>query len=213
MDNVFAIQYGYGRSREATAIAQYCVMHDSKYRVFKNISDVHKDMIPIGSVEFCEGILGKTIKPDNYPNFLKQYCHREVYESDVIPPNKKLFIKPSDRYKRFTGFISDGETNEDPPYWCSEIVNFVNEWRYYVSYGKVLTGEWYSGDEINVPDAPELDVTFPEDYCGAVDFGVLDNGKIALVEAHHPFACGWYGKDYKIYADWITKGWEYILNQ
>jgi len=40
---------------------------------------------------------------------------------------------------------------------------------------------------------------------------MLYNGKLALVEANHPFACGWYGKEHEIYLEWLSKGWEYML--
>ena len=33
------------------------------------------------------------------------------------------------------------------------------------------------------------------------------NGKLTLVEAHEPFSCGWYGKDYDKYVYWLIEGW------
>jgi hypothetical protein len=74
----------------------------------------------------------------------------------------------------------------------------------------VLTGEWYSGDEINMPDSPALDIMIPNDYFGALDFGRLRSGELALVEANSPYACGWYGKNNEIYVDWLIKGWNYL---
>ena len=44
----------------------------------------------------------------------------------------------------------------------------------------------------------------------AVDFGMLENGKIELIESHHPFACGWYGKNHEEYAKFLTLGWKWI---
>ena len=125
---------------------------------------------------------------------------------------KKIFIKPSDKNKRFTGFVTNGgyKGKKKPPYWCSEVVYFVNEWRYYIANGKVLTAEWYSGDEIDTPDAPQIDANWPEDYCNAVDFGLTKEGKIVLVEANQPFACGWYGKQHDLYTKWIIEGWNFM---
>ena len=124
-----------------------------------------------------------------------------------------MFIKPADKEKRFQARITNGgyKGKKKPPYWCSDIVNFTNEWRYYVSNGEILTGEWYKGDEIACPDAPILNITFPRGFCGAVDMGLVDN-KITLVEVNHPFSCGWYGKNHELYAKWIINGWNYLKN-
>jgi len=46
--------------------------------------------------------------------------------------------------------------------------------------------------------------------CGALDFGILTTGELALVEANSPYACGWYGKNHKLYFEWIVAGWEYL---
>ena len=42
----------------------------------------------------------------------------------------------------------------------------------------------------------------------ALDFGTLTTGKLALVEANFPYACGWYGKDNIKYIQWLTLSWE-----
>ena len=183
------------------------------YVMVSNIKKIPENHIPVGSVEFCLKTLGKSVIPDYYPVFLIKHQYRTVWETDVWPLGKKVFIKPADKYKRFTGFVTNGgyKGKKKPPYWCSDVVQFTNEWRYYVANGKILTGEWYYGDEINTPDAPTLDIEIPSNYCGALDFGTLKTGEIALVEANHPFACGWYGKDYKLYAQWIIEGWKYML--
>ncbi len=100
------------------------------------------------------------------------------------------------------------------PYWLSEIVQFTNEWRYYVTNGKVVAARWYWGDDVNTPVAPELNIDWPKTFCGTGDFGQYPDGRIALVEAHPPFACGWYGSlgEGEIYVPWLIAGWEY-LNQ
>ena len=151
------------------------------------------------------------ILPDYYPDFMSGYLNRKVYKTDKWPLGQTVFIKPADNYKRFNGFITNGgyHGKKRPPYICSEVIKFDNEWRYYISNNKVLTGEWYSGDEINAPDAPELNIKFPEGFCGAVDMGISNN-KLTLVESQHPFACGWYGKDHELYTQWLIDGWKYL---
>ena len=91
---------------------------------------------------------------------------------------------------------------------------FTNEWRFYVAEGRVLAAFWYSGVDEDKP-APSISVPWPSGYCGAVDFGELEDGRVALVEAQHPFACGWYGRlsEGSIYAQWITAGWNYMKTQ
>ena len=168
--------------------------------------------MPSGSVEWCLKSLGKNIIPNYYPEWLSNHLYRKVWKEDKWPLGKKVFIKPADKYKRFTGFETTGtyKKKKKPPYWCSEIVEFVNEWRYYISGGKVLTGEWYWGDEINTPDAPELSINIPEAFYGTLDFGITKTGNFSLVEAHHPFACGWYGKQHEIYLQWLIDGWNHL---
>jgi len=174
------------------------------------------DYIPCGSVEWCINSLGFNITPDYYPEWAKDFLHRKVWKSSEWLLGKKLFVKPADRYKRFTGFVTDGyyKGKKKPPLWYSDIVQFENEWRYYVSYGKVICSGWYWGDQINTPDAPELNIKIPESYSGALDFGADKKGQLILIESQHPFACGWYGKheeDY-LYFQWLIDGWVYMKN-
>lgn len=58
----------------------------------------------------------------------------------------------------------------------------------------------------------DLDVAFPSHFCGAVDFGRLKNGKLALVENNLPYACGWYGPylEGKIYGKWLEEGFKFL---
>jgi hypothetical protein len=214
----FALQYNNHKTysdKENIAVITYCATNDMIYRSFSKNSDIPEGFIPVGSVEYCEKFLPKekTI-PNYYPDFLKDKLYRKVWYTEKWPLGEKVFIKPADKHKRFTGFITSGgyRKKKKKPYWCSTIVKFINEWRYYVADGEILTGEWYDGDEINTPDAPKLDIKIPSKYCGALDFGMLETGEIALVEANFPYACGWYGKDHKKYVEWLIKGWKYMLS-
>ena len=198
-------------SLEAKCVIKYCLMRDI---LLRKVPDkgcrCPDDLVPSGSVEWCLKSLDPYV-PDYYPEWLSAHLHRKVWRTDKWPL-EKVFIKPSDKDKRFTGFVTSGtyRKKKKGPFWCSEIVQFENEWRYYIAEGRILCGEWYCGDDINMPAAPELDLDIPPGYCGAVDFGRLKTGELALVEANASFACGWYGKKDELYMKWLVDGWNYI---
>lgn len=204
-------------SIEAKKINLYCTVNNIPIlRINKN-EFYPENYFPSGSVEWCSSLLNTKIIPEYYPKWLEDYFHRKIWYTDSWPLNKTCFIKPANKYKKFTGFVhragSYKNKKRNCTYWCSEIVEFNNEWRYYVADGKVLCSKWYWGDEINTPKAPKLNINIPSKYCGALDFGTLKNGKLALIEAQHPFSCGWYGAnldDIELYIEWLAKGWDYM---
>jgi hypothetical protein len=211
----FTLQAGHVWGKEESSIMHYCVLNRVPYKICRKPEDSPEGYIPCGTVEWCEKFLPKEkTVPDYYPEFLKDHLFRKVWKADKWPLGQRVFIKPADSHKRFSGKISTGKYKgkKRGPYWCSEIVSFTNEWRYYVADGKVLTGEWYLGDEINEPNAPELSIKVPEGYCGALDFGALTTGELALVEAQPPYACGWYGKKHELYVEWLIKGWKFLTS-
>lgn len=200
--------------KEELAVFDYCCRYNIPRKICRCREDAPEGYIPVGTVKWCDQFLPKErVVPDYYPEFLAPYLYRRVWRTDTWPLGKKVFIKPADIHKRFDGFITSGtyKGKKKPPFWCSEIVSFQDEWRYYVADGKILTGEWYWGDQEKTPDAPVLNVPIPAGFCGSLDFGTLNTGEFALVEVHPPYACGWYGKDHKLYVEWLIKGWEYMM--
>ena len=210
----FALQYKH-QGREELAVHQVSILDVHIAKFFRKPSEVPEGFIPVGTVQWCEGVLGGCVTPDYYPEFLKDHLFREVWRQDHWPTGRAVFVKPADRYKRFDGFVTKGgyKGMKSGPFWCSGLRTFKNEWRYYVADGKVLEAGWYSGDEEKMPEAPELKIKIPKNYCGALDFGIMSGypKRFALVEANHPFACGWYGKDHRKYVEWCAKGWNYML--
>ena len=123
---------------------------------------------------------------------------------------KDVFVKSAEFYKAWPAkIVKKGEKLPDGKLLISDVVEFVQEWRYYVANGEVLATGWYDGSDEDEP-APDLNIKWPKHFCGAVDFGRLSTGEIALVESQHPYACGWYGDDHKAYIEWLIKGWEYM---
>jgi hypothetical protein len=165
--------------------------------------------VPIGTVEWCEPSFGVHRK-DFYPEFLYKWRGREMRRFVGRPEFEyPVFMKDASAWK--SGFVSrvvePGERVPNKDWWLSERVDFRNEWRYYVADGSVVTTGWYQGEDEDEP-APKLAVEWPEGFSGAVDFGELACGDMALVECHAPFACGWYGDDHRDYALWQAVGWE-----
>lgn len=173
---------------------------------------------PVGSVDFCESWLGYHPVPYFYPEFLHSWMHRhyELEEhgerfSCLMPAG--MFVKSAERYKAFPATIARlGTPFPSGRLWLSSVVHFTQEWRYYVADGCVLATGWYDGDNEDEP-APELVIDWPTGFCGAVDFGRLSDGRIALVENHHPYACGWYGDDSCAFVEWLIAGWHWTLKQ
>lgn len=200
-------------SSEANAIAIHCLMNNISLIKMDKTTKCPEDLIPCGDINWCMLSLGREVTPDYYPGWLTPYLYRKVWREDKWPL-KKVFIKPSDKYKRFDGFIATGtyKKKKSPPFYCSEITHFQNEWRYYITKGKVVASGWYLGDEVNTPEAPILNINIPAYYSGAVDFGITTKGDLALVEAQHPFSCGWYGaqKDNGVFLQWLVDGWVYM---
>jgi hypothetical protein len=195
-------------SHEANQVVMYTLKNDIPLIRVPSNSPCPEGYVPSGSVEWCSLAL-HYIEPDYYPAYLKEHLHRKVWRGDTW--QEEVFVKPADAFKRFTGYVVRKNcTPEKPPFWYSECVSFTNEWRYYVSRGKVLCAGWYAGDEQRMPPAPPLNIKLPEDICAALDFGTLEDGTLALVESQPPFACGWYGKEHPLYLQWLVDGWKYL---
>lgn len=211
----FCLQNTGHASREQLAI----INCKEPYRFAKSCDPAE---IPIGDISFCESVFGdQPLGKNFYPSFLQDYFKREIHLTSIDEPvylsqvfrliEGNIFIKSAEVWKSNARVWSRHEYFDDCGlYWISEVVNFINEWRYYVANGKLITTGWYLGqDEDKV--APDLNINWPEGFSGAVDFGELDNGEIALVECHAPFACGWYGEDPSLYVEWQKDAWKHSL--
>lgn len=209
----FAVQTSDRNTHEGQTILWYATMAKLERMMVGRATGVEKGWVPVGRVPWVEEVLGGVEVPDYYPAFLEGWLHRKLWRQDDWP-HHRCFVKPADRHKRFTGFVTRGgwKGRKRGPLWVSEIVAFVSEWRYYVAYGKVLAAKWGSGVE---SEPPALPIDWPPTYSGAVDFGLLDNGKVALIEANSPFSCGWYGSvtEGAVYAEWLALGWQYMLEK
>lgn len=177
-----------------------------------------QDRVAVGDVDFCEHVLSlqgvARPVPDFYPDFLSGWMRRLwTIQRNENPAVIRTFVKSAESYKSFPArIVEPGEMYPAGMLYISEVVQFVQEWRYYVADGAVVTSGWYDGDNEDEP-APDLAINWPPGFCGAVDFGRLSSGEIALVECHHPYACGWYGDDHELYLLWLIEGWQWMLRK
>ena len=199
---------------EGKCLAIVGALEGIPFRLINDIRQYQDGYIPSGTVPWVSSILGVVVTPDYFPKFLSSYVTRRVWREDKWPL-RKVFIKPADVHKRFNGFITSGTYSKKKrgPYWCSEIVSFQNEWRYYISYGKLIGAYWYWGKDDEPIDAPKIDIQWPENWCGTADFGITLDNKFELIECHPPFACGWYGKNHIEYAEFLTLGWQWLKDK
>jgi hypothetical protein len=207
---MFSIQHGYsGREMYAVVNSANSLGMDYTWKVVAN-----EGTVPIGTVEYCEPLFGEH-RRDFYPDFLKQWLCRSIWQHNNDRPIElatqyQLFVKCAITWKSpiESRLWKTGEILPPGVWWMSEPVRFVQEWRYYVADGDLIATGWYLGNNEDEP-APQLDIKWPKEFSGAVDFGRLDDGRIALVECHAPFACGWYGDDHVDYVFWQAVAWEH----
>ncbi len=204
---MFLIQSEY-EGREALAVVSYALKNNLavKYLPIHAVPNRPLDAneIPVGSVEFVENCLKTTIKPDYFPEFVKPLVRRKVLEG-------RLFFKPTDRYKRFTGFIDELKDIQ-----VQELATWDNEFRHYITNGKEVAWGWYKGcdEEAKAPNLTGLQI--PYFWCGTIDIGTYTNEHggigVEVIECHHPFSCGWYGEkaDGDKYVEWLINGWKYM---
>lgn len=201
MINKVAFQSGYV-GREVTRLMLFCIKNNIEHKFFDKLPP---GWIPVGSIEWIEELIG-TKKPDPYPVFLHGYLRRK-YGPDYR--DKRMvrgprFVKPLDKAKRFDGHVVEQGSFEivDGPIWVSEVIEFKQEWRYYVANGIVLCAAWYKGCDED-ESAPLFPCKIPKNWSGAIDMGWVDGLGLELVEACAPYAVGWYGKEDDKYYEFL----------
>lgn len=180
----------------------------------------------IGSVRKRLEILGLSHKRQviDYPDELEAYFGRRIWRATFqeIVQNEKnwnIFIKPRDETKKFVGrvvreykdLIGLVNPNETVNLWCSEVVNFITEWRCFVRYQKILDVRYYKGawdsrlDLRVVENAVANFKNAPAAY--GMDFGIDENGAMKLVEVNDGHSLGGYGISAINYAKFLSARW------
>lgn len=197
---------------------------------FENLNkDIHKNMIPVGSIEFVNQILSfngkENMKPVNVPKSLMQdkYLLRKVEyinsKNDVLKTfdewnTNSLFIKSNSGIKTENTDIYKKTDNifDDTSYFVSEVVDFISEWRCFVYREQARGIKNYLGDEWILPTKD-----FIMDCISKIgksltaytfDVGILPNGKTAIIEVHNFVSCGLYGFENNIIIPMIINGYK-----
>jgi hypothetical protein len=216
-DDVTVVEKRVIRHAAALTDAHLSVASLSSLRCGQINPDIPVDAAPVGTVEFVSAVMQSrfiaTPEHFSYPDRLKKFLRRKIWEGVFGDHHEDVFIKPRHEVKAFTGSLL---SNIDPrqtiapdfPVWFSDPVKFVSEWRYYVLRGKIVgAGRYDDGDDfaakpkINVVRAAVAKMSIagncPAGY--ALDFGVIDGtgspalaGRTALVEANDGWALGYY---------------------
>jgi len=195
------------------------VLRASASQVERAKVKVAPGVVAVGSVPFVKHALrqlGKELPPHTpYPASLAHLLYRQVQKLTslnearaLLVSGKRLFIKPADGWKRFTGFVAEFEgdyrfngASGSKPVWISDPVRFVSEWRAYVAGGVVLDVRLadHGGERSAAPDLDVIrgavatlaaDAGMPAGF--VIDFGVLDTGETALIEMNDGFSFGAY---------------------
>lgn len=191
-------------------------------------ADLQPENVVVGYVTGVQAALhhlGVTVPPEpNYPEVLQGFLGRKIWRSTINtvannPDQWNIFVKPLTASKAFTGrvvrspkdLISCGNHRHDVDVWCSEIVEFVTEWRCFVRYGQILDVRHYAGDWRSQPDVAIIEAAVqqyqdaPAGY--AIDFGLTRDGRTLLIEVNDGYAIGAYGLFYIDYGKLLSARW------
>jgi hypothetical protein len=180
----------------------------------------------IGSVRKRLALLGleRSQGEIDYPDSLASYFGRKIWTTTIeeLFEDKQswnVFIKPKDTTKKFAGkvvkeymdFAGLMDGNSATVVWCSEIVDFVTEWRCFIRYGEILDirpykGAWDSKLDLEVVRRAVKDfVDAPAAY--GMDFGIDREGNMKLVEINDGHSLGTYGTSPLNYAKFLSARW------
>lgn len=173
--------------------------------------------------------------PSDYPNSLLPFMHRRVWtstlgaaEQQVLDGNgEPIFVKPADRRKCFTGrvfasiddFRELGSISRRQEVWCAQVVGWLSEFRVYVVGSEVVSIDRYDGDTAITLDRDVLDAALktyrdsgeaPAAY--GIDFGVLESGETALIEANDGYSLGAYEISGRAYTELLLTRWRELVS-
>jgi hypothetical protein len=206
------------------------------------LDEVTEDTVVTGGIKMVEKALGHLNKPvpqlESIPQELAWAANRKVRtltikearEELLLFSNTPLFIKPITRdhklftgqvWKNFSDMLETAHIPNDTLVCCSNVVNFVSEYRCYILNNEVVGIKHYKGDFREFPNLSVLDVIL-KSYIGpsayGIDLGVIvsqtestSNKTTSLVEINDGFALGCYGLSPLIYATMLETRWNEMM--
>lgn len=195
-----------------------------------------RDCFISGSIDVMHGAmkqLGIEVpEPNDFPKSLEPFFHRKIWRSSVkallsaLEYEREVFAKPAGRQKYFNGRVFSSHSDmcflsgvsRQEPVWCSDIVNWKSEFRIYVIGTEIVAQRLYSGDPAVLPSQATIDEAIrlyaasgeaPAAY--GIDFGVLDTGETALVEANDGYSLGVYNLEAGPYTQLLFTRWQQLL--
>jgi hypothetical protein len=232
---------------EEKLVWQYATMEGVKVRAFSpgQLASLGEGIVKssdlvvgsVASIEEALGLWGVALpSPQYYPSCLLDVCYRKIEKTTAgeaierINEGQPLFVK-SHSWKQMTGNVSSqkmpsselGNLPLDTKVWVSNVVNWLSEYRVYVSDNKIIAICCYEGDEKVELDTSVLDNAISrlqengwhDTY--AMDWGVIrtDKGEhlTALVEMNDAWAIGAYaGIDYQSYSKFLMRRWKQLTS-
>lgn len=193
------------------------------------LDQANREDIVVGGLLVCEHALAlRGIQPPSidYPEQLKPFFGRHIWASTIGELREKdfpLFIKPQQEkilpgciaYNR--GDIADYlAMGDDFAIWCSEPVEFVEEWRSFIRYGEFANTACYKRGPFEIrPDYDIIDAAIsaykdaPAAY--SLDYGITTDGKTLLIEVNDGYALGAYGCSCIPYALFLSARWAELV--
>lgn len=200
------------------------------YRNMEELAESSREDVVVGGLGPVRNALvrhGVAIEELDYPAELQPYMDRRVWPStvDEVASDRSLwpvFVKSAEN-KRLTGKVvsSDrdlaglGMFGRNLPVTCSEVVDFLTEWRCFVRYGQILDVRPYKGDWKKSFDPAVIENAI-KDFAGApagyaADFGVTRDGRTLLVEINDGYSLGCYGLQHNLYAQLLSARWAELV--
>jgi hypothetical protein len=141
----------------------------------------------------------------NIKMFMKPVTTKE-FPAQVVEPNSCLITFP------------EQNLGSSLNCWCSDIVNFVSEYRVFMKNAEPLgchiyLGDWKKQLDWSVIDKA-VDILKPKQTPSgwSLDWGVTDDGRTLLIEANDGFSLGHYGFDCIEYSQLLHRRWNELVN-
>ncbi len=169
---------------------------------------------------------GLTAESFDYPEELIEFRGRKIWDTklkDIKKEKLPFFMKPVE--DKLAPAIVVNSWEDLHPYrfidpetdiHCSEVVDFVSEWRCFLLYGRIIGIEFYYGEKDFLYNRNIIDEAvraYPDMPAGfALDFGVTKDGRTLLIEANDGYSLGAYGLESTLYVRLLTARWAELNN-